>query len=276
MRYILSLAACLLLASSALAGTRTPLPTNAEASQLVTGTIEVGADGTLLHYAVDHPEKLDEGVLHVIDLSAAGWRFKPMVATEKATMSLSIHASKDESGHYRTWVDSADFEPLPAQGVFWSWAKSTTPDYPSEALQAGVGGTVYLSLHVARDGTVADVFVSRVDLDTEDKPVTMDHWRSVLGDVSAKVARSWRFRPPTNPLDEAVTLTVPVTFSPDWPQPKPRYGQWTGYFPGPFVPAPWLPAPETSSLRNASALAANGIYPVKHNGPELATPLGAN
>jgi hypothetical protein len=281
MRNLHRIAAALLVLGSASASAGS-LPKDAEASLLVTGTIEVGPDGTMLKHTIDHPEKLDAGVIGVIDRALGDWRFKPVSAPTSATMRLVLHAKKNNDGKYDTWVGSASFE-TSQDHALWSYeGRPQPPDYPNDALKNGVGGTVYLYIHVGQDGKVLDAIPAEVDLTKEDIPARMARWRDQLGNAAVDATKAWRFHPPMDQSSTAVvdseattTVMVPVEYGLGI-HPAPAYGLWKVYFPGPHHQASWLSGTESAAMKNPEALAANGIYPVQHSGLELVTQLAKN
>lgn len=256
------------------------IPNNAEASMLVTGTIVVAADGSVISHAIDHPEKLDAGVVEMIDGSMTEWRFKPMHDKASATMRLVVHAKKHDSGKYRISIGSANFE-SPQDPAGWVFGKRSLPEYPHDALGAGVSGVVYLSIHVDRDGKVIDVMTEQVNLNVEDKPKAMDHWRDLLSAAAIYAAKTWQFRSapgsittPATDSETARTLRVPVQFLLEGDR-TPAYGQWSVYVPGPQHAIPWLTHDDAGST-SPEALAADGIYPVEHSGLHLVTQFATN
>jgi TonB family protein len=257
------------------------LPKGAEASLLVTGTIEVGADGVMLNHTIDHPEKLAASVVGLIDRSLGDWHFKPMSAPRIATMRLVVLTTTDDAGKYGIWVDSATFDTPPA-GKCWSSESLTPPNYPGDVLSEGVGGTAYVYVHVDRKGKVIDVGLAQVDLSSKGSQGNMNLWRRLLGNAAVDAAKTWRCRPPTRPdstadadSEAARTFMVPVSYTVGTRTAE-VYGEWKEYFPGLHHSAPWLPGTESSSMKNPEAMAANGIYPVQPTGLELLTQLATD
>lgn len=279
MRNVRSIA-LMVLALYMAAANATYLPKNAEASLLVTGTIEVAADGSVMSHAIDHPEQLDAGVVGMIDRSMTEWRFKPIHGTASATMRLVVHAKKDDAGKYRISIGSASFE-SPQETAGWTFVKNAPPEYPFDALVAGVGGTVYLSIHVDRNGKVIDVIAEQVNLSAEDNPTKMDRWRGLLSTAAISAAKNWRFRYPLDSeataavnSEDARTIRVPVEYHLDGDR-TPSYGQWSMYVPGPLHAIPWLSHDDAVST-SPEAFAAGGIYPVEHGGLHLMAQFATN
>jgi hypothetical protein len=260
----------------------TAMPTSAEASVLVTGTVEVAPDGRVTRHAIDNAGALDLGVVDMIDDSMSDWRFKPMHGTVSAVMRLVLHARKNAAGKYVIWIASADFK-SPQDCPAWGYAsKPVPPEYPREALEADVSGTVYVALHLNRDGKVVDAIAEQVNLNVNDFARRMDHWRDQLGTAAVVAARDWHFsRSPGSTIvsdtdvdsEAARTIRVPVAYRFDSESQK--YGLWEVYVPGPKHPIPWI-ADSSDTVTRPEALAAGGIYPVEHAGLQLVTKLASD
>lgn len=258
----------------------TAMPTSAEASVLVTGTVEVAPDGRVTQHAIDNAGALDAGVVDMIDDSMRDWRFKPMRGSASAAMRLVLHARKNDAGKYVIWIASADFQ-SPQDSPAWSYAdKPVPPQYPREALETGVSGTAYLALHLDRNGKVVDAIVEQVNLNVNDVARRMDHWRDQLGTAAVMAAREWHFsRPPGSVIvpdadsEAARTVRIPVEYR--FNSETQKYGLWEVYVPGPKHPIPWSDGNGDAST-SPDAFAAGGIYPVKHEGLQLETRLASD
>jgi hypothetical protein len=254
----------------------------AEASMVVTGTVEVSPDGSLQGYMLDQPEKLPPAVVSVVDQTMKQWRFTLSGSTNevvKSSVSMRVVAKPNAQGNFEVRIEGASFgNPVKTDGTEVTYAPGfhRPPAYPSAAIQARVSGTVFLDVRVGRNGLVEDVVAEQVNLDQYGDSHDMERFRNVLADASIKAVRAWAFTIPTHgPHVDAPywVVRVPVNYSlhqigtPD----KPRlYGQWEGYIPGPRQTPSWL----SKSLANeAPDAVADDALRSSNDGLKLATPL---
>ena len=276
----------LALCGAALAHTSSAVRKRAEASMVVTGHIVVGPDGAVRSYALDQQDKLPSPVVDLIRNNASAWRFEPVmrdgVATAaQAPMNVRVVATPEDDGKtFSLRIAGATFGDGPAAEQP-HYKQRKAPSYPQEAMQARVAGTVYLLVHIGRDGTVEDVSAERVNLTVLDTELGMQRWRRVLADASLKAARDWTFEvPATGPHkdDGEWIVRVPVAFHlRQWGKldPPTGYGTWESYIPGPKETIPWM---EEYRLRHAGnrdnssdAIADDGLHLVG-SGLRLTTP----
>lgn len=233
-----------------------------EGSMLVTGRVTITPEGTIGDWTIDRREDLPTAVLDVIDASAPGWRFEPILVDGKpahgsARMSLRMAAERVDDERFRVSIRDGYFgrdavrmaqelenrrgeaaaEP-PADQV--SAVRMQPPPYPQGAVLARVSGTVYLLLRIGRSGEVMDVVAEQVNLRVIGSERAMARMREVLARPATETARRWKFRPPT--IGEAADapywmLRVPVDYA--FHGEKRKYGQWEVYVPGPRMPVPW-------------------------------------
>ena len=271
-RLLLLLLLCGSLAGTALAdGTRsTTAPV--EASMLVTGTIVVAPDGSVSSYAVDHPEKLPPAVVSVIGKNAPRWTFKPVLldgkpVTAKASMNLRIVATPmQQKGSYTVAIRGASFgQGVPGESI--SKDVRTPPRYPVGAILDRVSGTVYLVVKVGRQGQVEDVAAEQVNLRVLGRPFEMARWRKELAEASVAAGRKWTFHPPVtgeHANDPYWIARIPIAFNirpMGGPSPRPSYGQWQSYVPGPRALIPWLDEKQLAASA-VDAVPAGGIEPL--------------
>jgi hypothetical protein len=222
-----------------------------EASMLVTGGIEVDAQGKVTGFSLDEKEKLPAGVAEMLGKAVPTWRFEPvLVAGQPAgvttDMSVRLVAKKLEDGNYTIAIRSAGFgdragrharktvlKPEPKGGKE-ECPSMRPPNYPEVAVRSGVASNVYLLLKTGRDGRVIDVIAEQVNLKVVSDERSMERWRRIFTDVSLAQARKWCFQPfnkdATEDGADFRVMRVPVTFHLDS---LPRYGQWEAYVPGP-------------------------------------------
>jgi hypothetical protein len=251
----------------------------AEASMLVKGSITIAADGSVAGHELERPEKLPPGVVALIGQSLPKWRFEPVMENGEAhettaRMSLLVVANKSDPEHFTVRIRSAQFgdlNPVASDGI--GRKKMGGPQYPGEAMAAGVSGTVYLAFRVDREGRVADVAVEQVNLKVVDDERHMAHWREVLAAPVLRAATRWRFTTPTTGrhVDDALwsgRVAVEYHLNPKMP----GYGQWVPYIPGPRQHVSWLDADGKDIAGSPDALGSGEIALVGQ-GPRLLTPL---
>lgn len=245
-----------------------------EASLLVTGTIDVSADGQVVAYTLDHADDLSAGVVGLVDQAVPTWRFEPIelqdeAARVRARMTLRLVSRKLDEERYSVRFAAASFvqDALPASKV--QPGDMDPPFYPFPALRQEVSGTVYSVLKIGRDGTVEDAIIERVNLRMIDSSERMAEWRDMLAEAALRAARKWTFVPPSpGEAKDAPfwSIRVPVDFRSDV---EPDYGEWEAYVPGPLHGVPWL---DDKRPAGSDALVAGGVYPLEP-GMRLLTPL---
>lgn len=248
-----------------------------EASMLVTGSIDIEADGRVSGYRLDRAGELPPEVVTLVEKAAGIWRFEPVLvdgvaAAVRAPMSLRIGARQQGEDEYGVDIRSARFgEDTP--GSVPRGIERRPPAYPTRALSEGIQGTVYLVLRVGMDGQVGDVVAEQVNLRYIAGERAMDRARDLLARASISAARSWTFAPPDPALTGGETewsVRVPVDFTIGRSS-GPEYGAWQAYVPGPRHEIPWRRSEENGL--GADALAAGGVYPLESDGPRLLTGL---
>lgn len=221
----------------------------AEASMVVTGSVDVNPDGTLHGYTLDQPEKLPPVVVDVIGNGIAHWEFKlsaPAKDVVKSSMSIRVVAKPMGDGNFKVVIAGATFGQSHADDETVSYKTRPAPTYPMLAIHARVTGTVYLLVRVGRDGTVEDVIAEQVNLEQYATQAEMDRFRKALADASIDAARRWTYNLPTKGAsknDPYWLARIPVNFylqGGGAPVVKHGYGQWHGYIPGPRQAAPWI------------------------------------
>jgi hypothetical protein len=267
----------LLLAGTVLAGGLRAVRERVEGSMVVTGTIGITPQGTVLGYALDHPEKLPSVVVDVIGKTVPSWTFQPVLqdgkpVAAKARMNLRIVARPIGGGNFQVAVRSAYFGDHRAG--MKTMGSQEKPRYPREAMQDRASGTAYVVLRVDRSGHVADAFARQVDMRVLADDRELDRLRGLFAQASVKALRQWAFEPAAASDHQPYRIAlVPVSYDIAERGHRPdheAYGQWQGYVPGPVEPAPWFD--EEKMLSGATdALPGDGVY-----GPSslsLLTPL---
>ena len=235
-----------------------------EGSMLVTGRVTITQEGTVGDWTIDRREELPPAVVNVIDASAPGWRFEPILIDGKpahgsARMSLRMVAERVDDERFRVSIrngyfgreavlmakevagrpDAPSGEP---SGDRVSKVRMDAPHYPQLALRAGVTGTVYLVVRIGRSGEVMDVVAEQVNLRVVGLEREMVRMRDMLARSALAAARRWQFNPPTS--GEAAeepfwSVRVPVDYNIQGVGQPAAYGRWEAYVPGPRVPVPW-------------------------------------
>ncbi|MGJ4802814.1 energy transducer TonB [Luteimonas sp. SDU82] len=235
-----------------------------EGSMLVTGRVTITPEGTIGDWTIDRREDLPTAVLDVIDASAPGWRFEPILVDGKpahgsARMSLRMAAERVDDERFRVSIRDGYFgreavqmarrvdgapeefaDSPPADQV--SAAQMAAPRYPQQALEMGVTGVVYLVLRIGPSGEVLDVVAEQVNLRVVGPEREMVRMREMLARSAVTAARRWQFRPPTSgemAKEPVWSVRVPVDYRIHGVGKPAAYGQWEVYVPGPRMPVPW-------------------------------------
>ena len=248
-----------------------------EASMLLTGTIEIEADGSVRRHSIDNEDKVPDYVLASIDKWVPAWRFKPVLVDgeavpARATMSLRMGAEPSGDDKFSIYIAGASFGESGARATdSVARLERKPPVFPRDVANMGGKGTVYLLLKVDRQGTVEDVVAEQVNLTAHASDPEMKRIRRRLAAAAVKRAWEWTFdAPSTGELADAEfwSVRVPVEFTYHGDK-EVAYGQWEGYLPGPRTRAPWLGDDDGTS---GDALASGDLHMVGA-GPRLLTPL---
>lgn len=249
-----------------------------EATLLVKGTIDIGADGGVDGYTIEQQEQLPEGIAGVIDRVVPRWRFEPVhvggrAARVRAGMNLRLVARKLDNGDFAVQIRDAGFNQESEPGELVIGDQIRPPRYPPDALRTGVSGTVYLALKVGRDGRVEEAMAEQVNLRVVGSERQMRLSRELLAKAALAAARYWTFKTPTtgeHQDDPYWSVRTPVSFEIQG-KPVPEDHQWHAYVPGPRQTIPWF-TDDDREPSAADALAAGGVYPL-NGGPRLLTSL---
>jgi hypothetical protein len=255
-------------ASAAQAATsRAEVRKQVEASMLVQGTVDIDQEGRVTTYRLEQISVLPKAMLDIVDHRIRAWRFEPVLVGGKAVparapMQVRL-VTRQDGENYRLEVAGASFgdDAYEKDEIVRSRGKLRPPPYPSNAVYAGVGGTVYLVLRIGRDGAVEDGVAEQVNLHAVGFDRQMTAFRDLLAKAALKTSRSWRFDFPTRGEDADapfLSVRVPVTFIAPGEKDE-EVGKWQAYVPGPRQPVPWRNW--DASFDAPDALAAGGIYP---------------
>lgn len=252
--------------------------TPVEESMVVTGTVTVNPAGDVQGYTLYEQDKLPPMVRQIVQATVPHFQFLPIIVDGGAIaaetgMSLRVVVRTTTNAKQGTIrVAGAEFgcaagrarKLLPSEcpkGTAVSYVQRRPPNYPMDALQARMGGEVFLVLQIGRDGHVSQAAVRQVNLySLSGWP---DHYREVLAKASLRAASRWQFNIPTNGPNAAKdhwVVQVPVNFwvGPPGSAPAQHYGQWNAYLPGPVQDIPWAGA-DGASGGSADAIAGGGV-----------------
>jgi hypothetical protein len=229
-----------------------PLANDVQLGMLVTGHVDIAADGTVRGYTLTKPERLPDPVRLIVGNMISAMEFEPLTpdgvgAQTRNKVSVRVVAREGADGSYQLQIQSAHFSPAGSEERVRSAGPLRAPPFPKSA--SGASGTVYLILKVGPDGRVQDAVAEQVNLRTSGDPVQMQDWRNDFAASATKAALRWRFVLPEDMASRKpfVSLRVPVDFSAPGRKSeydKSMYGKWVAYIPGPRVRAPWLDSAE--------------------------------
>lgn len=251
-------------AASASAATRRDMETSA----VVEGTIVLAKDGTVQLATVDKPEKYGQPIADLVRKAAMMWRFVPVVrdgqaVVAKSSMHVRVILTPTQDGNYSARIKGATFGGNNADvpdSLYSENEKKIAPHYPPAAIKARVQGSVYLALHVDREGHVTDAVAEQVNLENIGPDGVLRRYRDLMAKASLAAARRWTYRVPTvGPLanQDSWTVHVPIVYTLNEAG-APRVERvWRTYVPGPYTPAPWVDKPNMAA---ADALADDGGY----------------
>ncbi|MEQ1514224.1 MAG: protein tonB [Lysobacteraceae bacterium] len=249
-----------------------------ESALYVTGTIDITPAGDVVAHTLDQPEKLPKGIVDMAARLLPQWKFEPVALQDKAIsrskMNLLFVGKKLDDGNYSVELRSATFSGTnPEESVAIDPKGQKKPIYPIGLVDAGISGTVFLTLKIGRDGKVINVDASHVNLHVIGSESQMNQWRKALARNSIAAARQWTFVPPKSgsAADKPYWLgTLPIDYFIEGQEP-PAYGKWRTYVAGPKALIPW----ENETLiaeGNTDALTPNTFH-TTGSGRRLLTPL---
>lgn len=255
-----------------------------ERSMLVKGELLLSEEGTVASLQLDREEMLPTAIAGYVRATVLPWRFEPVreqgqPVRAKVPVSLRVVAKQRDDGNFEVALRGVNFigggkdDP---RGL--SCISTTPPRYPREAIDLGVGGTVYLRLRIGRDGKVMQAFAEQVNLKFVSRERDQLKFRQLFSESAIEQALKWSYRTPTEgdlagrPYWD---VWVPADYSfTDRAQPAVRgYGHWQIYVAGPIQRAPWAES-AAQTWFSLDALEDGGVYMADGNGgPRLLTPL---
>ncbi|RDI97257.1 energy transducer TonB [Dyella solisilvae] len=252
----------------------------AEATMLVTGTVQANPDGTVNGYSLDQSDKLPASVVEAINRDMAHWTLtfdgKPAsVITSK--MSVRVVAEPIDDKSFRIVIAGESFGDYDNRSrTTLTYKARPAPSYPREAINWGVSGTAYLLIRVGRDGKVQELVAEQVNLDQYGAEHDMDRFRKMLADAALRAAKTWTFNAPTEGKDANAPywdVRVPVVYdlgTYGGPKAHKGYGSWDVYIPGPRQNAPWVK--DQALLTGAPDALPDGALQMMGSGPRLTSP----
>lgn len=261
---------CMLVTTPAFcAETVASMQERAEASMLVTGSVDIAPDGTLSSIAIDHRQQLPVEVASLIDRASAKWRFPSDPSSDAdarhLAMTLRIVARREPDGAYRSRIRAASFGDRKPESQI-RYKSQVSPRYPLFALQNRISGDVYLLMRVDASGKVTDATAEQVNLDTVTEASMQVQIRKIFAEACVNAAKYWTFdiTGRSSLADGAWLARVPVHFGIVHERGTDDYGKWRVYVPGPPEPIRWLakynyPQP----IINTDALPNGSLQPVQ-------------
>jgi hypothetical protein len=194
----------LCIVTTAQAGNASVARKQIESSLLVTGTITVAPDGSVLTHTLDSTDDLGDVLTKFVNGSIDKWRFEPVVVdgqvvTAKVPMSLRLTAKPAEDGNMSVAISNTHFGKRTDSAVSDDVRghRLAPPIYPAAALSSGGKGTVYMIVQIGRDGLVIHADAEQVNLRVVGNQREMDMMRELLAAASVRAAKQWTFNPPT-------------------------------------------------------------------------------
>lgn len=254
----------LVMASNAPAQTRAGLLKEAEASMLLTGRIDVAADGSVTGYSIDRHEEVPPEVLAHIERNVPRWQVHPATrdgvpVASSSRFSMRLVARRGDARDFTFNIAGVHIRDGRAE-LRHPGGSMAPPAYPLRVAKAGGTGTVYLLLKVGRDGRVIDSHVERFNLSVLAQRPTANMIEGELSRAALRAASTWSLNPGVvEPGADHVVIRVPVDFTLDDRQ---AYGAWSMYIPGAYTRAPWAREDEDGNdalMPGSAVLAGSGL-----------------
>jgi hypothetical protein len=219
----------------------------AEFEMTAPGDLEIGPDGAVRSWKMDS-HKLGDSVESLLQNNIAQWHFEPVrvdgrPVIARTRMSVELKALPQAEG-YLLKVSNVTFGSAKSRG------KLVPPSYPTDAIRAGLGARVLLSVKLDAQGNVAAAHPYQTSLNKHGRERQAERWRKRFEQVSLAAVKKWKFEPAEalegNPVGS--TVMVPITFVLT-SRPKGSIdNRWLGFVPGPVTPAPWIDADSVAQL----------------------------
>jgi hypothetical protein len=252
-----------------------------EMSMLITGSVDVSADGSVRSYELDEEDKLPAAVVDLVHRSAQGWRFVPYSAdgatdSTRFKMSLRIVSHRQNDGSYAMSLAGATFDNK-YSGQAITVKEMARPANLLKVRQAGTSGTVYAVLRISRDGRVSDAAVEQVNIGMLGTDSELKERRAILAQsVLGALERSTFNVPTVGPQAAKDDWVIRVALDLHVLRPEEAagdsYGHWSAYVPGPKEIVPWLKETQSETDSSTDALASGQVHQTQGS-PKLLTPL---
>ncbi len=246
----------------------------AEASRLLTGTVDIRADGSVEGYSLDDAGELPAAIVDLVARVTSAWRFEPAMVDGKpvaarTNMWLRVVATPRSGGDYDARIGSVWFsggvdDKPPGITV----RTRTGLVYPMYADPTTMAGTVYVALKIGPQGEVMDAIAEQVNLTTFGSQAEMARARRTLANTTLAAVRKWTFNVPTtgDAAGRAYWIGVlPVKYG-AWP--SGGDGAWERYIPGPRTAVPWRDPGNEDATAGIDAL-PDGTMTLDGAGPKL-------
>ena len=251
-----------------------------ELGMVLTGTVDIRADGSVDRYAIDNAAKVPAAVRGILDRQIPGWKFEPAivdgkpVATHTST-TIRILAKPLDDGGYAAGIQSASFSGGGTDdgGRISIRERKPAIAFPSFGSLFGMSGDVYVALKIGLDGTVQGAIVQKVNLTASASDAQMARARKAFAEATLAAVRQWTFNVSTRGKWGDLpyrTGVLPVFFHA--PGDEEVYGKWRPYLPGPCTEVPW-PDEDGDSSHDRCARGPESVLSVDSDGPKLLTPL---
>ncbi len=279
------LAFILVLCASPLPATAAPgraertaeLERSLELSMVVSGDLDVDAEGRVQRYTLDHRDTLSPDLVRMLDGRIPQWRFAPMALSEGQAhsalrMHLRVYANRigDQPDVFRMSVRGAGFLQRDDQRPDTDLLRYD-PRSRLSAYDSALRGIVYMAMRIGPEGRVMQAFVERVDLAMQGSANDMTQWRKNLARLTERQAKNLRFIVPTTGPDAGLNEwsgRLPVAYN----IAKPQDGEWQAYYRGPETRAPWKGAEDAENAVPTDLLPADSAETPKQ-ARRLLTPL---
>jgi len=196
------------------------------------GEIQIAPDGHVIDYQLK--SDLSPTVAALVDRTVRGWHFEPILVDGKAviaktTMSLRLRGEPAPGDSYSLSIASVNFGSLTHSTV-------KPPEYPADAVRAGLGARVELYLLIDADGKVLEATPRQTSLDMRaSSERAAEAWRKQFERASVRAAEHWRYDPSEFVDGKAVKkryALAPIVFGMN-------NHESIVFIPGPVHPAPW-------------------------------------
>ncbi|GGJ96798.1 hypothetical protein [Luteimonas terricola] len=234
-----------LVSLDAVAQTRAGLMKQLEGTMLLTGRIDVAADGSITSWSIDRQDEVSADVMAHIAHHVPLWQVLPATVDDQPVasstrFSLRLVARPVDRSTFRFNIASVHIEEELEERARLKSRRFDPPTYPHRMLRMGATGTVYVLVQIDRSGAAIGSHVERVDLTVLAKDAQAVQIRRELGDAVMRAAQTWGYDVPTtgpDVRDDYYVVRVPVQFVIG--DQTSRYGNWQVYLPGERTRAPW-------------------------------------